>query len=104
MFVKVPDEEEPKKLEKVVRWRIVYGRARSLEDYLDGLIPYLRQWSSMTNEERDELGIINRMYVSSHDYGVFYQSQDFLNSIHLDYRGLIEKGLALEAPEGMYNN
>ena len=26
----------------------------------------------------------------------------FVNSIHVDYRGLIEKGLALEAPEGMY--
>jgi len=64
--------------------------------------PYLRPMSSMTKEERDKLGIINCMYVSSHDYGVFYQSQDFLNSIHVDYRCLIEKGLALEAPEGMY--
>ena len=27
----------------------------------------------------------------------------WLNSHHFDYRGLIEKGLALEAPEGMYN-
>jgi len=27
---------------------------------------------------------------------------DYLNSIHIDYRGLIEKGLAIEAPEGMY--
>lgn len=27
---------------------------------------------------------------------------DWLNSHHFDYRGLIEKGLALEAPEGMY--
>jgi hypothetical protein len=28
---------------------------------------------------------------------------DWLNAHHFDYRGLIEKGLALEAPEGMYN-
>ena len=28
---------------------------------------------------------------------------DWLNSHHFDYRGLIEKGLALPAPEGMYN-
>ena len=27
---------------------------------------------------------------------------DWLNSHHFDYRGLIEKGLALEAPENMY--
>ncbi len=29
---------------------------------------------------------------------------DWLNEHHFDYRGLIEKGLALEAPEGMYKN
>jgi hypothetical protein len=28
---------------------------------------------------------------------------DWLNKYHFDYRGLIEKGLAIEAPEGMYN-
>ena len=28
---------------------------------------------------------------------------DWLNAHHFDYRGLIEKGLALEAPDGMYN-
>ena len=27
---------------------------------------------------------------------------DFLNKHHFDYRGLIEKGLALNAPDGMY--
>lgn len=27
---------------------------------------------------------------------------DWLNAHHFDYRGLIQKGLALEAPEGMY--
>ena len=27
---------------------------------------------------------------------------DWYNAHHFDYRGLIEKGLALEAPEGMY--
>ena len=28
---------------------------------------------------------------------------DWLNAHHFDYRGLIEKGLAIEALEGMYN-
>jgi hypothetical protein len=30
------------------------------------------------------------------------EQMDWLNVHHFDYRGLIEKGLALEAPEGMY--
>jgi hypothetical protein len=30
------------------------------------------------------------------------EQMDWLNKHHFDYRGLIEKGLALEAPEGMY--
>ena len=33
-----------------------------------------------------------------------YWGIDWLNSHHFDYRGLIEKGLALEAPEGMYKD
>ena len=31
-----------------------------------------------------------------------YLGIDWLNAHHFDYRGLIPKGLALEAPEGMY--
>ena len=30
------------------------------------------------------------------------KAYDYLNSIHIDYRGFIAKGLALEAPEDMY--
>lgn len=32
-----------------------------------------------------------------------YAVLDFLNAHHLDYRGLILMGLAIEAPKGMYN-
>ena len=32
-----------------------------------------------------------------------YKSIDWLNAHHFDYRGLIEKGLAIEALEGVYN-
>jgi hypothetical protein len=31
-------------------------------------------------------------------------SVDWLNAHHFDYRGLIEKGLALKAKDGMYKN
>jgi hypothetical protein len=55
--------------------------------------PYLRPMSSMTEEERNEL--------SHYDNSV--QRTDFFYSHHIDCRFMIEKGLALEAPEGMYN-
>lgn len=67
----------------------------------DNIVLYLRPLSSMTREE--------------HAYYVYYQSRlrdgilgavgeylDWLNAHHFDYRGLIEKGLALEAQKDMY--
>ena len=57
--------------------------------------PYLRPMLSMTEDEEDEL--------NSARMGNYGEDVDWLNEHHFDYRGLIEKGLALEAPEGMYN-
>ncbi len=61
--------------------------------------PYLRSLSSMTKEEKEEYNII---VDALFDTGISYLN-DWLNSHHFDYRGLIPKGLAIEAPEGMYN-
>lgn len=50
-----------------------------------------------TNKEGDYLRIVllfNKVYS--------LEQIDWLNAHHFDYRGLIEKGLALEAPEDMY--
>lgn len=58
--------------------------------------PYLRPMSSMTEEELYEWTHTWIMDSTAEKY-------DWLNAHHFDYRGLIEKGLALEAPEGMYN-
>lgn len=67
--------------------------------------PYLRPMSSMTEEEEKEYtNIDNRSYSCPKDYAHIPASDriDWLNKHHFDYRGLIEKGLALEAPKGMY--
>ena len=40
--------------------------------------------------------------IGSIEISEFSEIYDWLNVHHFDYRGLIEKGLALEAPEGMY--
>jgi hypothetical protein len=40
--------------------------------------------------------------IGSIEISEFSGIYDWLNAHHFDYRGLIEKGLALEAAEGMY--
>ena len=67
--------------------------------------PYLRPMSSMNEEEEKEyMNIDNRSYSCPMAYAHIPASDriDWLNAHHFDYRGLIEKGLAIEAPEGMY--
>jgi hypothetical protein len=74
--------------------------------------PFLRPMSNM-NEEEEEQWEEFMVPTSCFDYennglkaAVFWDELsnaiDWLNAHHFDYRGLIEKGLALEAPEGMY--
>ena len=78
---------------------------------IDRIKPYLRPMSSMTEEEKHELlkfGVVNldkgnnAIDVCCVGFENHAKVQNYLNSIHVDYRGLIEKGLALEAIEGMY--
>ena len=85
--------------------------------YGNNIKPYLRPMSSMTDEEykeydnaidldvedssetlKENLKAKTRARVSK-----WYHGNDWLNAHHFDYRGLIDKGLALEAPEGMYS-
>lgn len=73
---------------------------------VDTFKPYLRPMSSMTEEEIKTY----HSYCECNDgdftgeilYFDTIESFDYLNSIHIDYRGLIPMGLALEAPDGMY--
>ena len=70
---------------------------------IDTVRPYLRSLSSMTEEEKFEL---DRIVSIEHEGYLLVEEVpdiiDFYNQNHLDYRGLITKGLALEAKEGMY--
>lgn len=68
--------------------------------------PYLRPMSSMTEEESEkyeEFLELQSEYTTGADIRFKYDMFDWLNANHFDYRGLIEQGLALEAPEGMYD-
>lgn len=96
----------------------VHDFAHFLE-YSEGELfkPYLRPMSSMTEEEKKELKELCKEDLSdfakficdghglSRDGSYMFdklRQLDFLNSHHLDYRGLIEEGLAIGAPEDMY--
>ena len=68
----------------------------------DDIKPYLRPMSSMTEEEKEHFDFICSTSGYDIDEGYIIEGFDWLNAHHLDYRELIEKGLALEAPEGMY--
>lgn len=85
----------------------------------DSLIikPYLRPLSSMTEEEKEEIAFIrDRDFQSVRKWfrnesiketgnicPITYGEIDYCNKKHLDYRGLIPMGLALEASKDMYN-
>lgn len=90
-----------------------YGYFHTSEtDYdVDEVMPYLRPMSSMTKNEKKEfdklMNLVEERCINAYGKGgytlAFTDLNDWLNAHHFDYRGLIEKGLALEAPEGMYN-
>lgn len=65
----------------------------------DDFKPYLRPMSSMTEEEIDRMWEI---YESGPAAESSVAVAEYLYGNHLDCHYLIEKGLALEAPEGMY--
>lgn len=96
------DEEEPN-IHTLISCNY-YGEC-DLDDNLYKTIydikPYLRPLSSMTAEEKDDFGVpfTSEGLVTLADT---VECIDWLNAHQFDYRGLIEKGLALEAPEGMY--
>lgn len=70
--------------------------------WIENVKVYLRPMSSMTEEEREEERKLWNIVTTTRN-DLHYLYTDFLLSHHLDYRGLIKKGLALEAPEEMYN-
>ncbi len=100
-----------------------YGRFHVSID-ADYIKPYLRPMSSMTEEELGELldnedidfdsksELVKRAMLAYAEedkllsnalFSMQYaKTVDWLNAHHFDYRGLIKKGLALEAPKDMY--
>lgn len=58
--------------------------------------PYLFPLSSMTDKQKNEYQYITERWMNDPAYSIS-DSIDWLNENHFDYRGLIEKGLAIDA-------
>lgn len=87
--------------------QILIGYIPDIEHY--NIKPYLRPMSSMTEEEKKEFQACHCIYELHPDFQPMMCNLanelnmfDWLNAHHFDYHNLIEKGLALEASEGMY--
>lgn len=109
VFFSIIEEDEPVKLSLSV--------IRCLESIPLGqndivIKPYLRPMSSMTEEEENEwcgldidplLEAVKERHTRIEDLMLRTKSQykptEWLNAHHFDYRGLIDKGLAIEVTE-----
>ena len=83
--------------------RVTLLNFEGLDDYgipIEFVKPHLRPISSMTKEEKNELLKIYENHFPNHNLREM-QSEciDFYNKYHFDYRGLIEKGLAIAVTE-----
>ncbi len=89
--------------EGVLKW---LGEKQIYSAKVEDVKPYLRPMSSMTEEEEKEYHSLCYSewcsYKDGWDYHNTISSIDWLLEHYFDFRGLIDKGLALEAPEGMY--
>lgn len=72
--------------------------------YISTVKPYLRRLISISDEEKEQLVECQEILIYSnipmHD--AMAQLLELVYSRHMDYFYLIERGLALEAPDGMY--
>ena len=64
--------------------------------YIFDFKPYLFPLSSMTEKQKDEYQYITERWMNDPAYSIS-DSIDWLNKNNFDYRGLIEKGLAIDA-------
>lgn len=96
--VKLGDNPNIFDLEYRIKFAVMYGDSNKLEDILDiiNIKPYLFPLSSMTEEQKNEYQYITERWMNDPTYSIS-DSIDWLNKYYFDYRGLIEKGLAIDA-------
>lgn len=83
----------------------MFDRCINYDYIIEDIKPYLRSIESMTEEEYEEY----HATFWHEDYGglpspwsATYETFDWFNAHHFDFRGLIRMKLAIEAPKDMY--
>ena len=92
--------EDIVRIKEDVLWSVQGDNILTLKSFVENgeaymyhqIKPYLFPLSSMTNEQEKEW-----LYTLSSDEHITYDTIDWCNKNHFDYRGLIEKGLAIDA-------
>ena len=77
-----------------------YEDGKDYQVYLGEVKPYLFPLSSMTDKQKGEYNFLCDLVPTElYDFELVdnWRSIDYLNANHFDYRGLIEKGLAIDA-------
>lgn len=104
--VKISVNDKVESLEGINTLDNVAEYGSFLSSDIEEVKPYLFPLSSMTEEQVDEFTqfdvdvYVDGEYIIPNHYAI-----DWLNKNHFDYRGLIEKGLALDASHlNIYNN
>lgn len=121
-FIKIGNNPNPFPISTRMRWILNYGSEGTIEEvFINGneiCRPFLRPMSSMTEEEYKEYDKATDLDVADSGETLkanlnakarvriskWYHGNDWLNAHHFDYRGLIEKGLAIVAPSDMYKS
>ena len=109
LYVRLNDEDMRITEVSISRNNVIFTVVGATKTYVgvDGerIRPYLRSMSTMTDDERYDYSITLDSFSNGLGVNVSYPSTssfDWLNKHHFDFRGLIEKGLAYEAPDWMY--
>lgn len=98
-------------IQRIKTWFLNYKEKQRRKHTLEIIKPYLFPLSSMTDKELIEFFKIRGMNLNSDELKTFRNGEtaivttlplysrhiDWLNAHHFDYRGLIEKSLALDA-------
>jgi len=95
-----------KKYNTIIEYDDYRGNENDISEWDGGDIefikPYLRSMSSMTEEERKEYELLANRCISTSVGFIHFEAQELINWLlknHFDFRGLIEKGLAIEVNE-----